>query len=234
MSAPSQTMGARWADPSTPLAPPKLHIEGNLSSSQCLSVFSVCSSQHLVYWLSMLLEQVRWENCSKSRPQIKHLYAFVILRVNDLCFLGAYDSNNNTFCLDLFRTIVGPTWSNPDFVYVSLFASCHLRIAGNYAVFLRSSGRAVALGIEWMTWSWHFGESIGGLDWTHTRCTQLGGPTLLKNRTRIFSRCTTQEMDDVTLALVGSSGPPLDKQYISTESKYQNPQEPTSGSTESV
>lgn len=56
----------------------------------------------------------------------------------------------------------------------------------------------------------------------------------VKNRTRIFSRCTTQEMDDVTLALVGSSGPPLDKQYISTESKFQNPQERTSGSTESV
>lgn len=145
-------------------------------------VFSVCSSQHLVYWLSMLLEQVRsWENCSRSRPQNPQYHSICHPRPGQrLVFLGAYDSNNSTFCLDLFRTIVGPTWSNPDFVYVSLFASGHLRIAGNYTVFLRSSGRAVALGIEWMTWSWHFGESIGGLDWTHTRCTQLGGPTLLK------------------------------------------------------
>ena len=181
-------MGACWADPSTPLAPKQwwnckfLHIEGNLSSSQCLvqclvfAVHSIWCTDYHCCWNKSVVEKI-----ADPGHKIHNITAFVILdRVNDLCFLGAYDSNNSTFCLDLFRTIVGPTWSNPDFVYVSLFASGHLRIAGNYTVFLRSSGRAVALGIEWMTWSWHFGESIGGLDWTHTRCTQLGGPTLLK------------------------------------------------------
>ena len=123
---------------------------------------SLCSSQHLVYWLSMLcgcaVNDFRAKFAAeKIAAHPGHKQSFVVVRVNDLCFLAAYDSNNNTFCS-------GRSWVQPilwiSLNILSMFLCLRHAISGlleNQTAFLRSGGRAV--GIEWMTW--HF----WGINW---------------------------------------------------------------------